>query len=414
MKVFFRKNIYLVFMIAFSIIFLPTAISKESQGDTEFIITAIGLDFVDNEYEVSIQVFMPNPSPEYKQSLTVLSSKSEFISKAFNLTALRVGKKIGLAHCKAIIISDSVTQNLSGVLDVVINSKLNSNNIIMINTTDSAKEFLNNVGNIEQTLYFALREESYNKIYTSGTFTSIGQFYAQYLSKSGCSVIPIVDLVPVEELGSEAETPNPMAEDSGGQDEKDGAESSGGGSKISKVLNNEGRSAVIKKGKKVFEMVLEDTTAWNYFGNIAKKGYLYIKDVNDDFYKHADITLEVVGKQTKTRPYFKDGVPHYKVNIEVDFTLRELNQESMEKNEIKSIRKFLTPELDLRIREQLKEYIYNFIAKCKQHDADAVKVENEFYKYKTKEYMQYKNSEKGKQFFQNIVFEVDIFVKEQR
>ncbi len=402
-------------MIIFCMFFLPAAVSKESQGDTEFIITAIGLDFVNNEYEVSIQVFMPNPSPEFQQSLTVLSSKSEFISKAFNLTALRVGKKVGLAHCRAIIISDNVTENLSGVLDVIINSKLNSNNIIMISTPDSAKELLNNIGNIDQTLYFALREESYNKIYTSGTFTSIGQFYTQYLSKSGCSVIPIVTLDSIEELGNEIQA-SAGNETSGEESGENGGKASNGSQsgKIAKTLNNDGRSAVIKKGKKVFEMALEDTTAWNYFGNIAKKGYLYIKDVNDDFYKHADITIEIVGKKTKLHPYFKDGVPHYKVDIEIDFTLRELKQEDMEKKEIMSINKFLTPELEFRIQETLKNFIDNFIAKCKEHDADAVKSENEFYKYQTKEYKKYINTEKGKNFFKNIVFEVNVFVKEQR
>lgn len=67
---------------------------------------AIGLDRVDDEYEISFLTFIPKPNQEFEQSNSVVSGKGSSVSEAVLDAQLTLGKDIGLSHAKTTVVNE--------------------------------------------------------------------------------------------------------------------------------------------------------------------------------------------------------------------------------------------------------------------------------------------------------------------
>ena len=236
---FLKRNIYSILIIILCIIFVPNAISLQSQGHTQAIVTAIGIDKGEDAYEVSLQTIVPTPAEQFEQKISVVSGEGKSISEAFNNIALRLGKNIGIAQCRIIVISRNVDDDLASVFDSITKTKINTHNLSIIVTDVKAKEFINASKNLDNNLYFALSDESYNNNHIDAVYLSLGDFYDDYLSKDQCSLITRINLSSSKDIGS-IESQNTQ-DSSGGEKEQ--------GSNKEDIVFNNGQSTVIKNGK---------------------------------------------------------------------------------------------------------------------------------------------------------------------
>ena len=144
------QNKVLIILIIITIFLVPISISKPSQSQSDVIVTGIGVDKVDKEFEVSIQYLVPTPESQFKQVLKVVSMKDKSFSLAVNKVILFLGKHLGFTHCKLLVFSDSLKdENLTNIFDYVTRTKVNTYNINIINTDESAKDFLLATINLE-------------------------------------------------------------------------------------------------------------------------------------------------------------------------------------------------------------------------------------------------------------------------
>lgn len=400
---FLKRNIYSILIIILCIIFVPNAISLQSQGHTQAIVTAIGIDKGEDAYEVSLQTIVPTPAEQFEQKISVVSGEGKSISEAFNNIALRLGKNIGIAQCRIIVISRNVDDDLASVFDSITKTKINTHNLSIIVTDTKAKEFINASENLDNNLYFALSDESYNNKHIDAVYLSLGDFYDDYLSKDQCSLITRINLSSSKDIGS-IESQNTQ-DSSGGEKEQ--------GSNQEDTVFNNGQSTVIKNGKFYFDLTPEQTRAFNWMRKESNKGYIYVSNVTDELYENADVGLEIEDKHLQKKVSFANGKPTITFKLTLYVRIDEIVSNKLSKKTLKSEKNFLTDKLKMLTIKQIKEEMAMAIKISKEYNFDAVKIKSQFTKYCNKDFVTYMYANNEKNYLNRINYVFDVDIKER-
>ncbi len=401
-------NRYFIILAVLLICFLPVAITQEAESESDAIVTAIGIDYFPQEdnIELSLQVVVPTPSAQYSQQLSVVSTKEKTVSRGVSFLSLRLGKNISFPHCKAIVFNDDATkQGVEKHLDYIIRNKANSNSIVLINTKDSAKEMLNSISDIDNSLYFSLNNSGgFNKEYIRGRQLSLGDFYKTYQSNNSSCIMGDVSLEKASEVGMVS-----IPSMSGGGDSSGGASQSG---KEQKTVVNNGESSLIKNGKKVKSLSAEETMGFNWFDPATTKGFLLVEGVEDSLYKDAKVGVELEVKKTKIDTYFEENTPVYKLILTLYVRIAEIVEEKKVDRIYDENHSYLTRALKDKIKEKIEANILQTIATAKEYNADIMQAGKTLNKYHHTKYQKYLKQNKENP-LQNIKFEYDIKLKER-
>lgn len=400
------QNKVLIILLIISVFLLPVAISKPSQSQSDIIVTAIGVDKVENDFEVSIQYLVPTPESQFKQVLKVVSMKDKSFSLAVDKVILFLGRHLGFTHCKLFVFSDSLKdENLSNMFDYITRTKTNTYNINIINTNATAKDFLLATINLEGNSFLMQQSNKDVKdIQLYGSILTMGDFYEQYLSKSGCSIVSVAELMKKEDIEGKKSSV-------GGETGSIGSESEGSEDKI--PVNN-GKTLIIKNGKIYYSLKKEETNSFTFFDNESHNGIVEIEGVNDDYYENANVMVEIVKKKLKTQVFFENGKPVYVANLKADTRIIEINKEKIEPNELYSQGVVITTELRNRIVDKIKSEMENAVKISKENNFDIIDVYSNFYKYKTKEFKEYLNTlNENEDYIDNIEFRINVEITER-
>jgi len=102
-----RKK-YLFIIIAFTVAILPFAITKESVVLSRAIMTAIAIDYVDDEYVVVGEHFIFNFDPFGVMEREVIVGRGESIDKAIDDIGRNMGKTVSLTHTTIFILGEGL------------------------------------------------------------------------------------------------------------------------------------------------------------------------------------------------------------------------------------------------------------------------------------------------------------------
>lgn len=399
------QNKVLIILIIIIIFLVPISISKPSQSQSDVIVTGIGVDKVDKEFEVSIQYLVPTPESQFKQVLKVVSMKDKSFSLAVNKVVLFLGKHLGFTHCKLLVFSDSLKdENLTNIFDYVTRTKVNTYNINIINTDESAKDFLLATINLEGNSFLMQQKSSNEKdIQLYGSILTMEDFYKQYLSPTKCSIVSVAELVKKEDIegkkGESSDTSSAGSESEGSAD---------------KIPVNKGNTIIIKNGKIYHHLNNEETNAFTYFDNGSHNGIVEIKNVSDDYYEDANVMCEISKKKLKTKVYFEEEKPVLELNLKANIRVMEINEENIDREELFSQGVVVTEELKSKIKEKIKTDMENAIKISKEKEFDIINAYNNFYKYKTKEFKDYlTNLGEEEYYLKNIDFKINVELEER-
>lgn len=405
MKYLWQNKVLIILLVIF--VFLgPVAISKPSQSQSDIIVTAVGVDKVENEFEVSIQYLVPTPESQFKQVLKVVTMKDKTFSLAIDKVILFLGRHLGFTHCKLIVFSDSLKdENLTNIFDYVTRTKTNTYNINIINTNATAKDFLLATINLEGNSFLMQQSNKDIKdIQLYGSVLTMGDFYEQYLSKSGCSIVSVAELVKKEDIEGKKSS-------DGGETGSIGSESEGSEDKI--PVNN-GKTLILKNGKIYYSMEKDATNSFTFFDNESHNGILEIEGVNDDYYENTDVMVEISRKKLKTKVFFEEGKPVYVANLKADIRIMEINKDNIDKEELYSQGVVITEELKNRIIDKIKTDMEKAVQISKENDFDIINVYSDFYKYKTKEFKEYLNTlSENEHYIDNVEFRINVEIVER-
>lgn len=398
---FLKRNIFAVIIIISCVILVPNAISLQSQARTQAIVTAIGIDKTDNEYEVSLQTLVPTPAEQFEQKISVVSGVGKSVSEAIDKISLRLGKKIGIAQCRVIIINREIDDNLASVFDSITKTKINTHNLSIIVTDNKAKDFLNASENLDNNLYFALSDESYNNLHIDAVYLSLGEFYNDYISKDNDSLVCKVNLTSSKEIGS-IESQNTQ-DSSGGEQEQNTQED---------IVFNNGESVIIKDGKFFLDLTPQQTRCFNWLSNKSTKGYIYVDNISDDLYDNASVGLEIQKKILKKKVKFANGKPQIAFDLIIYARIDEVMSNEQSKKVLKSEESLLTRALKISVIKQIKEEMAAAIQLSKENFIDVLHIQDEFLKYQNKDFKQYLEYNGYNDFLSKIEFVFDVDIKE--
>ncbi len=401
-------NRYFLVLMFLLICFLPSAITREGESESDAIITAIGIDKLDNseDLEVSLQVLVPTPSAQYSQQLSVVSTKEKTVSRAISFLELRLGKYISFPHCKAIVFNDNAMQEgVDKYLDYIVRNKANSNNIVLINAQESAKEMLNSISDIDNSLYFSLNNSGgFNKEYLKGSQISLGDFYKAFQTKDSSCIVGEISLEKASDVGMIS-----IPSMSGGSSANAGSQSS---QDNQKTVVNQGESSLVKNGKKIMKLSAKQTRGFNWFSKDSNKGFLLIEKVDDKLYKDATVGVEIERKTTNVKTYFEGKTPVYELDITLYIRVAEIVEE-VKKDEIyDESHSYLTATLKSKIKEKISSEIDEAITLAKEHNADIMEAGKTINKYNNKKYKEYLKTNSTNP-LQNIKFKTKITLKER-
>lgn len=435
MKYLWHNKILILVLLLFILMF-PTTISLPQQSRSENIVTAVGIDKMGEEYEVSLQYLIPYAGSS-ENALKCASMKGKSVGEAIEKFNLDFGKVSGFAHCRVIVFNKEASDdNLNEALDYLQRIKTNTNNIFLVSTEKSAKELLDSVKDLNSEFYVILSRDSVagqHNHYES--LRSFGDYYDAILGPVKCIAINNIN---VEEDTSSSSNGGASAGGGSGSGESSGGggsngdsssssgSTSGGGSgggsgssstssstgKASKI-KNDGSLTIIKNAKRLLTLTAEESDSLNWFNSKVKDMTLRVSGFSDEIYKNADITFDVYKRFTSVDTYFVDGKPVYRLNLLVDVTIIEAAKESLKSDEFVPANNLFSDKLKTAVVSEIKNKLRNAESNFRQNKYDVVDCYEHFYKYNNKQFKEYlKTLSETDYFLDNVIFEYNVRVRQ--
>jgi Ger(x)C family germination protein len=405
-------------MMAFIIIFTPISLTMESQSTTRAIVTAIGIDKIDNEYSVSTQVVIPKQSDTFNETLQVVTSSGINVSQALKKITLHIGKKLGFGHCNIIIINDEVAkENIVDVLDYFVRENALSNTSIMINTDESSKNLLKSDVKIDENFSFSLNNiVTFNHKFLSCIDTNLEDILTGYMSPSKSSVMTYI--TTINNSSSETFNKNQNSSTNAIQSTSSsdsGTSNSSSGSSSNGTILNDGKSSLFKYGRKVANLSSIFMRYLSYFTPDSNAGQMEVKNVNTTSLKDASITLDTKIQNMKVKTYFENDLPYYDINLDMEVIIDQINTNRENENIdiYGSYKSFIDNELLQIIKNQVQSEMYEAISTLKGYDTDIIRTYELFSKNNSKQYLEYVKKYGEENFFKLVNFKCNANIKAQ-
>lgn len=414
----------LVFIVLF---FFPAALASPPESLTNSIVTAIGIDKEDDQYEVTLLAFLSYPNQSYLEKYETFTSTGSTLSEAFSIAGMQIGKKISLFHTSTAIISEKMleSEDIASSLDYLLRVASLPQSCLLVATNQKSKTFLDFIQKLDAKSDINLEEIGfYTSNYISWRDTTINSFLQGYYSPSKCSIINYLPLtsgdvngIAIDEIPDEASGSG----QTGGESESSAASQGAGGesgqsetpsaSKGGKYkLINDQSEMILKNGRKQKLLTSQIVHGLNWFNSKANEQLIILDDFNDENYSNAKLVYKVVSKQIRQKAEFKDGYPVLLTNIRVFVSLNEINGD---KNDLSNHYEsnYISPEVRSRAEEFVKKQITESLEVLKQEKSDVLNFYDKFFKSKrsqTKKFVS--NLDSVEDFLENIVFKVIVNV----
>ncbi len=419
-----KKN-KVLFLFILAIIFLfPTAISKEAITYTHLICVALGIDKLDDGYEVSLQVIVPKQSNAFNESLKLIKAKADTVNEAVNTISYQSGKEVAFAQCEFIVYNEEMAkESIILPVDYFVRTHNLNLNCVLVCTDKSASKILEINENLGQSYSFDLNKIlDYNERFLLSKDTNIEQAYRSYLSPNSSFAISLITATDDDSKGLESGSGGSGDSSSGGgSGESSGGGSSGGGGggssssqngggssgqssqKEENVLTNDREIALIKQGKYIGRINDKEVDGIEYFNPKAKGLYIYVKDFTDELYKNADITVEVTGKKC----LYNYSIEGDKLKINADALLyvkmNDIKQDDNFGKFLVADKNYFTYALYKQITKQETERFERCLNKLKEYNMDYLEIYEKFNRWNHNAFQKYlKTLENKDDYFKNV------------
>lgn len=417
----FKSNPMLLVLVLILIFFTPNALFSNGESNNRAVVTAIGIDKEDDEYELSLLTFIPTPNQTYLETNSVISGKGETLAEAMHKIQMMLGKKVGLSHAKTTVVNINLLEgDVAKEIDYLNRVSALSENTVLVCTTDKAKDFLEASKNLEKEIGIELDRLIYynsENIYVEDT--TLEAFYQGYLSPTSSSIIGYFKL--------EEETPPSGQQEGQSSDSSSGSGfgvtgggSSGGGSdgqeeqsSGKKKINNKGEVALLKKGKKVAILDNEKLIGINAINGKAIGATITVNNVDDKQYKDAELTFRVQDKKVLKSAKFENGHPIFNCNVSLGVELVEgREKQGIVKNDAEL--KTLPSDVSKKVEQVVKDRFTTSLKILRESKTDVLGIYDFLERHNRQEFEKFiKNLDDPDDFLNYITFELIVKVQTQ-
>lgn len=393
-----RKVIRKVFIwiVAIAVLMLlPTSLGMQHQSTEKALILGFGVDKNESEYEVSMQVLIPQYNQSFAEKVEIVSEKGKTIDLALGNTRLKIGKELAVAHANIIVLNSAVLEdNIMRVLDYFYRDRYLGNYSIVLSTDDNAKEILQATSEMDSASLNSLDNiVKYNDKNVLGQQTNLHTIATGYYSPARTCIIPHIDLEK-----SSGQDGGSSGGESGGSSSGGGGGGSSGGSggngepseQGSTKLKNEGAVVIIKDGKFQTKLARKDFRGFSWLMNNSKGYILELNNVSDDIYKDATVVVEIVKSNTKLNYGFSNlNKPIIKVEIGLTYKISSATQSEYDSKKYADFVPQDTEALETAIKTLVKTEIQNALQIAKDGHFDVWNVYDKLHQFHTKKLKKY-------------------------
>ena len=401
-KIFKFVKIHAIFILfcVICVVFLPNAVVAQPQSRTKLVVRAIGVDKNDSGYEVSAIVFIPKATQTFSENYQVVSGKGNSFYEAFSNIGIETGREVALSHTSVIYVNDKICQEgLVESLDYLIRDYSLNNSSNLVYVEKSAKEIVEASKSVIQNSGVKIGDVAkFDEDKVVFLQSNIESLFSSAYSKSGCAMINIMELS--DEMGLES---------SGSPEESGGAQSGGGNENKSKKILNEGKSLVLKNGKKALVLDKDETSALRFGKKLSQIGYLELNNFSNENFKDAHLAFIIEKNIVKYTPTFKNGKPVLEIKIMPKLRLAEVNQKTHDEKIFLGDPNIASESLVSAVNEKVKTDFSSVLTKLKNKNLDVLSAYEKFNASSHAEFQKFLSSlENPNAYYQNIELEIQV------
>ena len=433
---FMLKHKYLTAFILIIILFIPYSLYQVPETDILSVITSVGLDKVEDGIQLSANTIVPNSgtmsgSGGSDGTVKPIVVKGKNVGDAFSNLSLIVGGLPGLAHGDSIVINKELMQeDVTKYLDYFVRTNNLTSNATLIVAENTAKEIIETTASQKGLRAITLSDVLLlNHEYVLTQKSNLDAFYANYFSKAPSIALPILNVGESNqsddsslassattgsggaESGGSGQSQNNQSQNSGQGSGQDGNQNSGQGgqSAPSKILKNEGKGAIVNKGKLVGIVEGKQMQGLSLLSKTVKKGNVQVDNINDKIFNDATLNFDIFNKSVKSYGYFANGVPVFNYDITLVLKLEEVVMDDYGVEAMTAVKNYMKGNIKELTESTIYEDISSIINKCKSTQSDILGVYDYFYKFHTTEWNKFLDSLEDKEDYLNyVVFTCDL------
>ena len=362
MKKIVRRYIWSFLIFALLLLF-PQSLSTQAELNMRVIISGIGIDFVDNQYQITAQVVLPSTKVEtggINAQVSQISAKGKSISDSINQVSLKIGKTTELSHMEYIVVGDTFFEkNLASELDYFIRNFKIKNSVMLLTCNGKAEDILSKMQNMDLSVALSLQRIW---ISTEENMSGIAKTYVSFVndSFSECGT-SVVDTIEFEQ------------EENNSQNQNQETQATNSKFKVFSPLN------IFKKGNylgKISDKKL--IMGYHYTNNKTSAGNLLIQDFTFDDLQNANINLRIDKMKKIKNVEFINGVPVLNICIKIkESHIDELASSEINQNLYKiNLSKTTNQKIVDCASEQIKDCVYALFEYAKENNFDVFEIAN--------------------------------------
>lgn len=368
-------------LIAFSL--LTSGCWSKKELNELAIVTALGVDKIDDEYEVSVQIINPSEiasqgSPTGNSPVATYHAKGKSVFEAIRKLSQVTPRKAYFAHLQMLIIGNELAvEGITQTVDLLARDPETRDDFdVIISNETTAKSILNVLTPVEKIPAFKMLNslKTSEKVWGNSTMVHIDDLVNAIRSERGF-VLSTIDIQGNTELGMDKTNVERVS--------------------TPVLLKYEGLS-LFKKDKLTGFLTVEESKGYNFLKNNITSTIEIISCP-----KGGVLATEITKSETKIKGNYNNGNPKFFVKIKVDQNVGEVNCkiDLTNKNSIKYINK----ESATKIKEEVETTLYTI---QKVYQLDIVGFDQILYRQNPKEWSKIKD--KWPNLFSNLEVNVKV------
>ena len=381
------------------------------QTDRRTVVVAVGIDKNEADYTVSMQMIVPGASTSFKENLQVYSASGDNILQTIENLSIHIGKITGLGNLSAIVFGKEMAkQGIVETLDFFVRSKRINDNPTIITTNAKAKTLLEKVALIDNNFAYSVNSLAKLNGTSSNTgFSSVESFLSDYYSGTIASAVAQINQMSDDTEGISTKPQSSQSGDSSVPTVASAGEEGQNQQNENNVLSNNGDTSIFVGGKEVAVFDAQQMFGFGILTRKSQRAVFTLKNVSDNFLNNAEVVMSLKGKTLAREYAFKNGVPQVKNHVKLIVKIEQIRQENKDLDQMDGTYDYLTDEVKRLLKLQIANQISDSINLSKQFNADILKVQDMFFKFKHDQWNKYLKTLPDKtDAYKNIEFFTDI------
>ncbi len=375
---------YILLTIIMLIVFLSNDFTLIALQKTA-IVASVGIDKVDDNIEVTMQVAMPQASATTTENNdAVITGRGKTVAEAISEVGSKTGWYPKMSFCNLIVLGEGLlTENSITVTDFFAKTFRVQDSAVIAICKGTARELMSTATPLDNISSFALQKILFKN---AGNLSDVAEitvkdFSIGYYSRTGTAFAPFIKTL----LADESEQTSPKG--------KQGEEGSGAGQKSGSERGNQVFDAtdtiVFKNGIGVTNLDTEQTRVLNSLTKKVNLSTYPVSDITIDG-ETFDALLTIKKHRAGIKLDVVNGIPT--VNFYSYFFCR-MEDANSKRDEINMQDKiFLPKEVSEKATEQFTETLLSIVEKCRTYGVDIFNLDEQLYKYHNEYYPVFKDN----------------------